>query len=278
MSKEKRNPHLEKIVIGPSMVLLEMVMGGHYMETLKIKKQSSYYTYPNIARNIWNKHAYRGFYLGFYPWGMMQMTKGLPVLFVQSETFNWFNNYTNLSQNSKILYSGVLGGMVQGAFITPTQRIKTIIMTHPDNKNLSHISILKDTYRSGGLVTFFLGLRPLVLRRGLDWGIRMYGIKATEDKLKSLQDIKTLSNSQKLLCSFIGGAFSTITTPIDTCISESQKFANKDKGPIKICQEIYQKYGLRGFTRGWVMRVFHAGYHTVWIYGVGNLLFSMMRE
>ncbi len=82
MNNNKRSPHIEKLVIGPSMVLLEMISGGHYMETLKIKKQSSNYTYPGLVKNIWNKHRYKGFYIGFFPWGMLQMTKGLPVLFV----------------------------------------------------------------------------------------------------------------------------------------------------------------------------------------------------
>jgi len=273
-----RNPHFEKIIIGPFMVLGEMITGGHYTETLKIRKQSSNKTYSNITKDLWRRHRYKGFYLGFMPWSVLQTVKGLPVLFVQSETCHLFKKYTSLSEPTRFLFSGILGGMAQGIFVTPTQRVKTIVMTHPKRKYIGSIDIIKETWRNGGLITFFSGLTPMILRRGLDWGLRVYGYKYIEKEIKKVKG--NVNVFDKIVCSIGGGFLSTITTPIDTCVAESQKYKKKYKkrNIIQVGKDIYRNYGLRGFVRGWNIRVIHSCYHTIWVYGIGNIIFSWLRD
>lgn len=279
MTDKKRIPHFEKILIGPAMILGEMATGGHYIETHKILKQSSNYSYPQIAKNLWTNHRFRGFYLGFWPWSVIQITKGLPVLFVHAEMSNLLQKYSNLSDSNRNLVSGIAGGMSQGVFVTPTQRLKTIIMTHPNynQTNFNSLKIIKDTYKRGGLTSFFSGLSPMVIRRGVDWGLRFYSFNFIQRYLKKYKKNEELTIFDNFLCGFGGGILPTITTPIDTCIAESQKYSNKNISLVGVVKDIYKNYGLYGFVRGWRIRVLHSCYHTSWVCGLGGVLFSYVR-
>lgn len=279
-----RIPHYEKIVIGPFTILCEMVLGGHYIETLKIKKQSSNASYPRIVTDIWKQYKMKGFYIGFWPWSAFQITKGLPVLFVQAETKNMMDTYTSLSSSQSQLLSGVLGGMSQGVFVTPTQRLKTIIMTRKmTTSSQTSLQLVKEFYKKEGLRTFFKGLTPMIIRRGFDWGIRFYCFHYIQNKILEHRRKKKPTYQLRLLdtmmSGFGAGFLATATTPIDTCIAESQKYTKKSnrKSLFQIIRHIHGTYGYRGFMRGWCVRVLHSCYHTLWVCGVGSAIFSRLR-
>ena len=275
---DKRTPHFEKILIGPLTVLGEMITGGHYIESLKILKQSTNKTYANLIKGLWKEHKFRGVYLGFYPWGFSQIIKGLPVLFVQAETQNYFSKNTTINKDNIVLLSGMCGGISQGIFITPTQRLKTIVMTYPrtDGRNLTSIEIIKETYMRGGLRTFYSGLLPMIIRRGFDWALRFQGYHLIENRIKTYKDKLTILD--KVSCGIGGGALATITTPVDVCVSESQKYSNRGKSLYNVISGIYNNYGIKGFVRGWGIRVVHSCYHTVWVCGMGSIIFSYIRN
>ena len=276
-SSKRRMPHFEKILIGPCMVLGEMVCAGHYMESLKILKQSSNQggSYSNIISGLWRKHRFRGFYLGFYPWGVSQIVKGLPILFVQAETHHCLKSYTPFSESMSMMMSGVFGGMTQGLFITPTQRIKTIVLTYPmkDNRRLSPLEVIKETYRRGGFRTFYSGIMPTVFRRGLDWGLRFQGYHWMKQRLSK----EKITLVDKMKCGVTGGVLATMTMPVDVCVAKSQKYSNKGKSLKKIIKEIVTYHGWRGFVRGWGIRVIHSCYHTCWVCGIGSVMFDLVR-
>jgi hypothetical protein len=37
---------------------------------------------------------------------------------------------------------------------------------------------------------------------------------------------------------------------------------------------MYVEHGFSSFTKGFLMRVMHSGYHTAWIAGLGAILFN----
>jgi len=269
--------HYTKILIAPSMMFCEMMTGGYYMETLKIMKQSSNATYPGIMRYLWGRHRFRGFYLGLVPWGLIQTSRGLPVLFVQSEMKEVFENNTDWKDMKINLLSGVTGGMVQGFFVTPTQRLKTLMMTYPKtNKYISSFSVAKEAIRKDGIKTLFRGLKPMILRRGIDWGLRFASFNFLQDKMREYRKRTKLSIPETFLCGFGGGVMSSVTAPIDTCVAESQKYSNR-RGFSGVIKDIYNTYGLNGFIRGWRMRVLHSCYHTSWVCGMGSVVFSLIQ-
>ena len=97
MEIKRSRPPFEKIVIGPMLVLGEMTFLGHYMESLKITKQATGYSYPKIAKQFWKLDGPMSIYRGFYPYGLIQMGKGLPLLFTQSEVKYHLDKNTNLN-------------------------------------------------------------------------------------------------------------------------------------------------------------------------------------
>ena len=83
MNSETKNRFL---YLGSGMMatLTEMTLLGHTMESTKIIKQATGKSYPNIFTNLWKESGWKGYYRGFYPWAVIQSTKGIPILYTQS--------------------------------------------------------------------------------------------------------------------------------------------------------------------------------------------------
>ena len=88
-----------------------------------------------IIRNMVSKGFSRGMYTSYIPHGILQTLKGAPLLFGQSTTKNLINNYFPNYKNGTMVncYSGIVGGALQGFFITPLQRSRTIVTTNNDH-------------------------------------------------------------------------------------------------------------------------------------------------
>jgi len=288
--EDARKAEIEKLFIGPLMVLGEMTTGGHYVEMVKIIKQSQNIPYPKIIKDLWKYEGFLGFYKGFAPWGILQMTKGIPVLFIQAECDHRFKKWGLSNQTSETL-AGVAGGIGQGVFITPTQRLKTIVMTDPKYSGemapktvgqalRSATSVIVEVVRSDGISTLFKGLGPMMAKRGFDWGFRFYGTSLSKNFLQGGDPKKPLSAAEKLACGFFGGAMSTLTMPFDSWVSNCQKAnkAGEKKSALQIAREMYRVGGSQAFIRGWLARLIHAGYHTMWMTTIGQLLFEWWRK
>lgn len=130
-------------------------MGGHWLEMLKVQRQAG--TYPSYfaaARHMWSELGMMGFYKGFWPWGFAQgCYKGLPVLFTQGEVQSRLQK-SGVEKQKAAVMAGVTAGMVQGAMIAPTQRLKTMIGT---NKAAGAVStdIISKVIAKEGISTVF---------------------------------------------------------------------------------------------------------------------------
>jgi hypothetical protein len=183
-------PAFEKLLIGPVMVLGEMITGGHYFDVLTLRKQMIVGHCPSPS--YWELHlsnvnqwGYLGsFYRGFFPWGLCQCVKGVPVLFAQHESMYQLQQQ-GWSQNTAEKTSGFVGGMCQALFINPLQKIK---VTAVAMGAVTPRAALATVIERHGLVSLFDGLAPSILRRGLDWGIR-FGVAC---------EIKNMVVGQKL--------------------------------------------------------------------------------
>jgi len=284
-----RKAEVEKLVIGPLMVLGEMTTGGHYMEMVKIIKQATNQSYAKIISDLWKNEGFLGFYKGFAPWGMLQTVKGIPVLFIQAECDHRFKGM-GLSNRTSETLAGFMGGAGQGIFMTPTQRLKTIVMTDPKYgganapKSVSAAlssasSVIVDIVKSDGLGTLFKGLGPMMGKRGFDWALRFYGVSAAKAYYQKGDPKRQLTGFEKLMTGVFGGAVSTLTMPFDSWVSNCQK-ANKagdKKSAIAVAKEMYATGGSGAFVRGWAMRLLHASYHTIWMTTLGQYMFEMWR-
>eukprot|EP00968_Pinguiococcus_pyrenoidosus_P026400 scaffold7075_cov274-Pinguiococcus_pyrenoidosus.AAC.22 len=111
---KKRVVAYEKLVIGPVTTVGEMVMGGHWLEMLKVQKQAgTYKSYGAAAAHMWKDLGFYGFYKGFWPAGFFQgCYKGIPVLFVQGEVKYMLNERNFMGQKADVA-AGVTAGVVQ---------------------------------------------------------------------------------------------------------------------------------------------------------------------
>ena len=273
----------EKIVIGPLVIAGEMLTLGHYMESLKITKQATKQSYPNTMKFYWKNYGMGGFYRGFYPWGLIQTTKGLPVLFVQHEMKKILNDNDIGKESYRNIYAGITAGIVQGFFVTPTQRLKTMVMTNDNitdkTKKINSTYILKQSIKKEGISTLFRGLAPMCFKRGADWAVRFGTAGVIKDKIvdyRGYESKKDLTFIDNVLSGLGAGIVGASTTPMDNVVANCQKFgADKNKGALTVASEMYRGGGVRPFFNGLMMRVIHTGYHTAWVIGVGGWLFNL---
>jgi hypothetical protein len=271
----------EMLVIGPVTTVGEMMMGGHWFEMLKVQRQAG--TYPSYfaaAKHMWGELGFAGFYKGFWPWGFAQgCYKGLPVLFTQGEVNRRLQEQGVPKQTASIA-AGVTAGMVQGAMIAPTQRLKTIIGT---NKSAGAVStdLITHVIKTEGFMTVFKGTGVMVVRRGVDWGLRFYG-KGLSDQFflaqKGPGQPKKLTATESFMSGIFGGAFSGINQPLDVWVANCQKHRSVPLGASAVLAELVAESRVKGFFavffRGIEMRILHSSYHTAWMAGLGQYIFD----
>ena len=169
-----RSPAYEKMLIGPAMVLGELLTGGHYLEVLRLKKQTSasHHTYPSIHNAFVAETGFFGaFYRGFLPWGIIQTIKGLPVLFVQGEVQHLLEERM-IDKEIIGPASGICAGAAQAVFVCPTQKLKVMVIEEASLNALPVLTAVKQIVKKNGVLCIYDGVFAMMLRRSMDWCIR----------------------------------------------------------------------------------------------------------
>merc|ERR1719150_2431348 len=106
-------------------VIAEMLLGGLFLENLKMQKQLLAQPYPQVARTMLQA-GLGGFWAGFWPWGAaLGLSKGIVLGSAKAFWQNVFLNYTTVSKDNIDLYSGTLAGACQGIVMGPTLLART---------------------------------------------------------------------------------------------------------------------------------------------------------
>ena len=247
-----KNDYL-KLGIGSSMSLSEGLIFGNFFESLKIMKQNGV-SYRNGFNSLYSRSGlYSLLYTGYFPWGAIQSVgKGLPV-FYTSYTIKEYMKKREYNNNQISIVAGFGGGISQGIFVAPLQRMKTLAI------NNQQLSI------NGGIREWFRGTTLTCSRRSLDWVLRFY----FSDKLNQKID-------NPIVSAFIAGSISALTLPIDVLIVRTQ--SSEKQKLNEIIRNMIKNEGLKSFTNGLTMRIIHAGWHTAWIIGVGDILYRKLKE
>ncbi|GKY97406.1 hypothetical protein MPSEU_000699100 [Mayamaea pseudoterrestris] len=286
----RKRPAFEKLLIGPAMVLGESLAGGHYLDVLCLGKQMatgrvapSYY---KIHRTL--VHESKGFlpafYRGFYPWGLVQCTKGLPVLFVQHESMHLLQQRAGMEQSAAGNLSGCLGGIAQAIFVTPFQKIKVSVVASSNVNMLTPTEAFMAVIQRDGIAGLYSGLLPTMLRGSIDWGLR-FGISLhmkecmLEEKRNSSEEVK-LSLLESISCGLVGGATSALTQPIDNIVTNCQKPLppGTSRAVHAVMLRMYRESGMKAFTRSMGLTVVDSAWHMAWMFGVGNVLYDWMDK
>eukprot|EP00520_Triparma_pacifica_P000020 CAMPEP_0118639278 /NCGR_PEP_ID=MMETSP0785-20121206/4135_1 /TAXON_ID=91992 /ORGANISM="Bolidomonas pacifica, Strain CCMP 1866" /LENGTH=230 /DNA_ID=CAMNT_0006530589 /DNA_START=341 /DNA_END=1030 /DNA_ORIENTATION=+ len=226
------------------------------------------------------------FYRGFLPWGVIQCVKGLPVLFVNSEVKYLLESKTDLRTRYIEPLAGVSGGIAQGFFVCPTQKLKVVAVADPKVAELGFMKAVRHLGSTQGYWSLMDGIAAMCMRRGLDWCIRFTvssEIKKwfVERRRENGQDDK-LTLVELMGCGMVGGAFSAITHPIDCIITNAQKPDGAEKGhkrdPISVARRIHATAGWGGFSRGLGVKIVDNSYHTMWMYGIGTFVYQAVTN
>jgi len=263
----------KKLIVGPALVLTEHLCFGFPLENLKILKQTTGEQYNKISRGMLSRGLFNGLYPGYLASGLPQTLKGAPVLFAQQTCMNILNIYYPNNQNKNTI-SGIIGGAFQGFCLTPFQRMRTIATTNTDMSK-SRTKIMIDVIKNRGISTLFQGVGFTMIRRSIDWGIRFKAKDVIQERVLEYRQKSNpkyeLTIADKMFSGFFAGSVSAITLPMDVCVAVSQKYTFDNKNGLQLVKEHFRENGVRGFLRGGVIRIFHSGWHVMFILGLKDL-------
>lgn len=262
-------------------VISEMLLGGIFLENIKIEKQRTSLPYPIIYRNILKNGIY-GFYAGFIPWGFaLGFGKGFVLGSSKTKITNICKKY-NIDNNYTNIISGFGAGAFQGMYNSPLALAKTRI-----NKNMNtqiiklnfinHIkyssSILNSSIKNEGFKVLLSGMPQMMLKRSLDWGTRFYFIDKIQLYFKNNND--HLTDKHIIASSFIGGSLSVLLTmPIDRLLPVIQSNTS-NKNISCIIKNKIKDEGIITLFRGWRIRTLQTGWHTTFAIFIADKLYNL---
>eukprot|EP01084_Bolivina_argentea_P001628 3002_1 len=265
-SKKAESPLLKLLISGSVTIVFEAAGGGHYLEMLKILKQTSADTYWTITKRMTASKGIIGVLDGFMPWGMIQASvKGSSFGFGQALCKTALIKYVPFLENWQIeTLSGGGGGIVQGVIMSPTLLLKTRVMTDPRFRTTG--GFLSTSWHSlklgkelivteGGLMSLTKGMGIFSFKRFCDWTTR-YGFCVFVEHLYKTYRYhmpeKKISTPEQMMCSLGGGTLSALATvPIDVTVAIVQQAAKKGQkvSVIKIYATELNERGFAGVVR-----------------------------
>jgi hypothetical protein len=134
--------------------------------------------------------------------------------------------------------------------------------------NMSSIAVARGILAREGLAGIYKGVTAVALRQSTNWGSRFGISRVVERIMRGKDDMRSLSNSERLLSSVIGGGLSIWNHPAEVCRVEMQSMVHATDRPAKLTiwstgRYIYSKDGIRGLYRGVVPRIALSVYLTV---------------
>jgi len=276
---ELESPLAKFLISGGVTIMFEALGGGHYLEMIKILKQTSNDPYLTITKRMIQHKGIVGVLDGFVPWGGMQAL-------IKGSSFGWGQAAGQvllekldvpLNKWQRTIISGGMGGFVQGIVMSPMLLLKTRVMTDPRFRtsggffatSLHSLTLGAELVRKEGAISLCKGMGVFSFKRFLDWTTRYAFVVLVESFVKTDSQQK-LTMKQEMFCSLMGGTLSALSTvPIDVMVATIQQAnkAGKKVSVIEIYKEQLKSGGIKGTlqlsTRGLVARVVHVALTTV---------------
>lgn len=289
---EHESPLAKFFIGGGVTVFFEAFLGGHFIEFLKIAKQTSTDSYPTIIRRITAKGLI-GTLDGFVPWGLVQcLAKGAVFSWGQAEATILLDKLGGsfMSKETQNILSGGIGGFVQGVVMSPLLLLKTRVMTDPSFRKSgsawettrASTAIGLRVIQAEGPAALLKGMPTFAMKRFADWTTRYMFVELVEHMARNGDPKAKLSSGTKMACSVAGGALSALATlPIDVTVAMIQD-ASKAGQKVSII-EIYRQQLKQGLghavqmsTRGLVARVAHVAATTMLMKSVTSFVYDVI--
>lgn len=254
--------------------MFEVTTLGQPLEVIKTQMAANRSQSMVQAFNtIWSRGGVAGFYQGLIPWAWIEAsTKGAVLLFTASEVES-----ATVKMGVSPGLAGLLGGMTGGiAQAYATMGFCTTMKTAEITRHKQAASGIKppstwalfgEIYRKEGIKGINKGVHAVAVRQCTNWGSRMGFARLAEDVIRSARGKKpgeSISATDKIVSSTIGGALATWNQPIEVVRVEMQSMlkqtADNPNRPAKLTVlntlgYIYKENGIRGLYRGVTPRI-----------------------
>jgi hypothetical protein len=276
-SKKKESPVAKLIIGGTMTVVFEAFGGGHFLEFLKIKKQTEpHRSYKHIMTEITQTKGIRGVLDGFMPWGFLQcIIKGAVFSWGQALSLNQIRGNEYLTEQQNLVLSGGVGGFVQGVCMSPVLLLKTRVMTDPSFRKsdagvAASARVGLQVFKKEGPLALMKGVQVFSIKRFCDWTTRFWFVEKALEGAKYLNNNQELNTPMKLTAALAGGSFSAmVTIPIDVMVATVQQSNNAGQkvSVFKVYGEAIKAGGFGGTlkmaTSGLSARVAHVALTTL---------------
>lgn len=288
-SPSKNESPTAKLLISGSVAWTFELLGGHYIEVLKIAKQTSDLSYMQITKNMVQTKGWSGVLDGYFPWGSIQcFAKGATLGFGQALGRKLLDGH--VSDSTAETLSGGIGGGFQGFVMSPILLLKTRVITDPSFRGsggtwqttVAATKLGLDLVKREGVAVLMKGAGTFTVKRVADWTTRFFFAEQVLNAVRRVKGPDTpLTFGEKMMCSLTGGVLSaTVTIPIDVLVATIQD-AGKAGQKVSITKTFQDKIaqgGVRGLlqysTRGYVARVAHVGLTTMLMKTVSSAVYQ----
>lgn len=271
---------------------------GHYLEFLKIVKQTRPGSYWQLTKEITSQKGIWGIWDGFFPWGTVQaLAKGAVFGWAHAVARNTLNPYAErgqISQGVAEVIAGGVGGGFQGLVLSPTLLLKTRVMTDPIFRNkmgmwetsLQSARVGMKVIKDEGLVALMKGAGTFSAKRVADWSTRfLFSVLIEDYVFKAGDPNKKLSYVEAMTASLGGGIMSAfVTLPIDVLVAQIQQAskAGQHVSVLTLFKEEFKAGGwerVAGFaTRGFIARALHVGLTTALMKTAASAVYDMYKK
>ena len=268
-----------KFLIGGGVTIALECCGGHFLEFLKIAKQTSAESYLAIFRRVTASKGLAGTLDGFVPWGLAQaVAKGSVFAYGQAFALNALaRGAPDVSADARMVVSGGVGGLVQGVAMSPLLLLKTRVMTDPAFRATGSIAataaasfgVAGRIVATEGARALFKGVGAFSVKRAADWTTRYLFVVMVENAMRRAPGAR-LTDGEEVFASLAGGAASALSTiPLDVLVAAKQNAgaAGKHVGAFETFAAKVREPGLGGTlafaTRGLVARIVHVSVTTL---------------
>jgi hypothetical protein len=261
------------------------------MEFLKIAKQTSNDSYMTITRRVVGVKGLAGTLDGFLPWGLLQAcAKGSIFSYGQAVSMNFITKSNpELSKDSRMVFSGMCGGFIQGVAMSPLLLLKTRVMTDPSFRAsggilqtaMSSFGVAGRIIANEGPGAIFKGMGAFSIKRAADWTTRYLFVVMVENAMRTPG--KKLTDLEEAFASVAGGAISALSTiPLDVLVASKQSAgsAGKSVGAFETFSNKIKEHGVIGTlqfsTKGLVARVIHVGATTLAMKKITSMVCALL--
>ena len=262
------------------------LFGGHFLEFLKISKQTSGDSYAAIARRVTASKGLAGTLDGFLPWGVLQaVAKGAVFSYGQALSLNALAR-AGVDRDTRMVVSGGVGGFAQGLAMSPLLLLKTRVMTDGAFRATggvlataaASLAVGSRVVAAEGPAALFKGVWLFAGKRAADWMTRYLFVVLVENAMRGERGAK-LSDSAEAAASLIGGAISAVSTiPLDVMVSATQSAGAAGK-KVTFADKV-KEHGARGMlafaTKGLVARIAHVAMMTLAMKKGTSLLYEVL--